>query len=306
MAHGWFLIHSADSINIMDGNEIHINSNNLSDSSIWINYRNSSINNYIFGKGNKKVDYTNYANLIANNINLSGDLTVAGIINGKSYSAVDKYAPNSFNITSHEYWQEGFNNPNVIKKGADLNDFTTPGTYVSIAGEYSRTLLNCPYPWGNFKLFVIQNTGSESTNEKWLTQNIFTTNSQIFHRALDGYNSITSTKHWTPWVDITRDYTNISLSNNGYVSFSNGLILQYGNTNVLNESSIVTLPISFSVRNCATILTVNAGRNNDAMYGTSVAIVSLSTIDCGLYVKNHNDGTSRILNASAWFVAIGY
>ena len=98
-----------------------------------------------------------------------------------------------------------------------------------------------------------------------------------------------------------------SINNNGYISYTSGLILQYGNTDILNESSIVTLPISFSVRNCATVLTVNAGQSNDAMYSTSVARPTLSTIDCGLYVKNHSDGTSRILkNASAWFIAIGY
>ena len=79
---------------------------------------------------------------------------------------------------------------------SDLNNYTTPGTYVSISSNYSTILLNCPYKTGNFKLFVIQNTGSKTTNNKWLTQTLVTTNSQIFHRALDGYDSANSTNIW--------------------------------------------------------------------------------------------------------------
>ena len=108
---------------------------------------------------------------------------------------------------------------------SDLNNYTTPGTYVSISGEYSTTLLNCPYKTGNFKLFVIQNTGNDKY--KWLTQTLVTTNSQIFHRALDGYDSANSTNIWKKWVDITRDYIDKESSTSGYIVFTNGLTIQW-------------------------------------------------------------------------------
>ena len=133
---------------------------------------------------------------------------------------------------------------------SDLNNYTTPGTYVSIAGSYSASFLNCPYTAGNFKLFVIQNTGNNNDEYKWLTQTIFTTNSQIFHRALDGYNATTSTKNWKGWVDLTRDYINKYFSINGYIVFTNGLIIQWGEYSNDNQASIkITLSINFNTTN---------------------------------------------------------
>jgi len=37
------------------------------------------------------------------------------------------------------------------------------------------------------------------------------------------------------------------LEQNGYIKFSNGLILQWGNSNVANRDTTVTFPIAFSV-----------------------------------------------------------
>ena len=37
------------------------------------------------------------------------------------------------------------------------------------------------------------------------------------------------------------------LAQNGYVKFSNGLILQWGNSNAVNRDTTVTFPIAFSV-----------------------------------------------------------
>lgn len=38
-----------------------------------------------------------------------------------------------------------------------------------------------------------------------------------------------------------------NLAQNGYVKFSNGLILQWGNSNEINRDTTVTFPIAFSV-----------------------------------------------------------
>lgn len=45
--------------------------------------------------------------------------------------------------------------PNAfISSGADLDDYTTPGTYVSEGASISATLLNCPFTSGGFVLFT--------------------------------------------------------------------------------------------------------------------------------------------------------
>lgn len=45
--------------------------------------------------------------------------------------------------------------PNAfISSGADLDDYTTPGTYVSEGANVSATLLNCPFTTGGFVLFT--------------------------------------------------------------------------------------------------------------------------------------------------------
>ena len=100
------------------------------------------------------------------------------------FSAVDKYAVDSINIIAGNDWINGYNNPNIIQPNDDLNDYINPGTYISRMQAVSKTLLNCPYKIGNFKLFVIQNTG-EPSNGYFLSQIILTANGQMFIR---GYN----------------------------------------------------------------------------------------------------------------------
>ena len=184
------------------------------------------------------------------------------------YSAVDKYTVDSLNIISYEYWKEKWNH--VIPKNSDLNNYTIPGTYISISSEYSASFLNCPYHNGNFKLFVIQNTGTNDDKYKWLTQTIFTTTSRIFHRALNGYNETTSTENWEKWVELTRDYTNRYFSINGYIVFTNGLIIQWGEYfNNMQASIEITLSINFNTTNYKYML--SPGANYYPVYLTALS-----------------------------------
>ena len=216
---------------------------------------------------------------------------------------------------------------NRINENENLNDFILPGTYICQSYSIAQTLLNCPYKDGNFKLFVIQNTGSETiTGNRWLNQIIFTSKNRIFIRSHEeniwynwkiigrdesakilrinednidtlqiqgfyftrdpdysnrlgtfptnsyinhilslsestgNYNArlqllfpfynttnkifvrrqsgnanagIVST--WNNWEQVYPDYSNINLTQNGYISFTNGLIIQWGTADISLE-----------------------------------------------------------------------
>ena len=82
-----------------------------------------------------------------------------------------------------------------ISSGADLNEFETSGTYYCESAAIAGSLSNTPYTGGNFRLFVIVNTGTEGLgNSWWGTQILFTGN------ALNGiYTRGHSNTSWTSW-----------------------------------------------------------------------------------------------------------
>ena len=139
----------------------------------------------------------------------------------------------------------------MIHANDDLNNYRTPGTYVSAISTISQTLQNCPYTSCNFKLFVIQNTGTDSLTNKYLSQTIFTSTSRIFHRGLEGNNS------WLSWKCLTDDYSSISLQINGYIVFTNGLILQWSGAaaNLLEQTGAydAPLPVAYTSNHYLTI-----------------------------------------------------
>lgn len=57
---------------------------------------------------------------------------------------------------------------------------------------------------------------------------------RIFYRHIPGMNT------QSDWLQVFPDYKNISLSNNGYIIFTNGLILQWGDF-VSTDKQITTL-----------------------------------------------------------------
>lgn len=131
-------------------------------------------------------------------------------------SAVDKYTADSINI----FPRDVNNNPlYVLNQNDDLNNCLIPGTYICSSNLIAETLQNTPYTTGNFKLFVIQNTGISNTG-KWLSQTLFSTSGYLYHR---GYDKDT----YTNWKCLTDDYSSKSLTINGYIVFINELILQW-------------------------------------------------------------------------------
>ena len=101
----------------------------------------------------------------------------------------------------------------------------------------SKTLLNCPYKIGNFKLFVIQNTG-EPSGGYFLSQIILTANGQMFIR---GYNQ-NKFFNWKNMGNIIRlneclseeDFHDWTKSPSGYFSINdktidNTLLTQFSN-----------------------------------------------------------------------------
>ena len=63
----------------------------------------------------------------------------------------------------------------VIPIGADLNDYCEFGNYVSMTGDITDTLLNCPHKGGGFMLHVERTTSSIS-NSNYSKQRIIPNN----------------------------------------------------------------------------------------------------------------------------------
>lgn len=82
-----------------------------------------------------------------------------------------------------------------ISSGVDLNDFETSGTYYCQSAAVAGTLANCPYKDGNFRLFVLVNTGTEGRGNSWWGTQILVTG--------NGLNAIYTRGHsgtsWTTW-----------------------------------------------------------------------------------------------------------
>ena len=102
----------------------------------------------------------------------------------------------TLNLISCQSWRTAPNieHTNMIPANADLNDYLTPGTYCCLSGNIAKTLINTPYTHGNFKLIVIQNTGSDTSNtEKWLSQLLISSMNFI---AIRGYNGSDGFSTW--------------------------------------------------------------------------------------------------------------
>ena len=59
----------------------------------------------------------------------------------------------------------------IIPSGADLNDYGEFGNYISVTGDVTDTLLNCPHKGGGFVLHV-ERTTSSASNRNYANQRI--------------------------------------------------------------------------------------------------------------------------------------
>ena len=81
--------------------------------------------------------------------------------------------------------------PNTfISSGADLNDYTAPGTYVSKSASISTTLSNCPFTSGGFVLFT-QKTAYNNYRQVLLADS---DDCPRYERRLGGNST------WSSWV----------------------------------------------------------------------------------------------------------
>lgn len=79
----------------------------------------------------------------------------------------------------------------ALPNGADLNDYSEPGTYLCYSATVAASLLNCPFTASNFKLVV-----NHSTGNSYLQQYIFSgTDQTIYVRGKSGTN-------WTAWKKV--------------------------------------------------------------------------------------------------------
>lgn len=131
--------------------------------------------------------------IVNNFLPLAGG-TLTGEVEGVTPASTD----NSTKLATTE-WVVGFAKENVfllddtdvptISNGADLNDYTTAGTYRSNSASISGSLSNCPVTSYAFKLFVIEiGYGSNAYG----MQIIMTAGRQIFIRNR-------TTNAWTVW-----------------------------------------------------------------------------------------------------------
>ena len=69
---------------------------------------------------------------------------------------------------------------NLIPMNADLNNYTTPGTYYSGGSTYSASYSNCPHTSSGFKMIVM-----ETTSNQYVYQIIYVYTGQMYARGIN-------------------------------------------------------------------------------------------------------------------------
>lgn len=86
----------------------------------------------------------------------------------------------------------------TITSGSDLNNYTTPGVYVSFNADVSGTLANCPFSAHGFRMYVIENISGYGYIRQLIINKNTTVANEIWTR--NGRNGT-----WTPWEQIIKD-----------------------------------------------------------------------------------------------------
>lgn len=84
----------------------------------------------------------------------------------------------------------------IIPSGADLNDYGEFGNYVSMTGDITDTLLNCPYKGCGFMLHVERVTSSVF-NRNFAKQRII-----LHHSESIEYWRVKSGGTWKRWYQV--------------------------------------------------------------------------------------------------------
>ena len=214
-----------------------------------------------------------------NSLSLSGNLTVEGTINGTASSA--------------EY--------STYNRSNGLSDVNIPDDNTTRVSFYLTNYETLNIPEFSYGGNLIQfSNKSFLTNQLWI--NNYT--SSVYIRTMNAGGQSIGT--WKQWERIYPDYKNISLTQNGYISFTNGLIIQWissqnNGTGIIN---ITSFPINFLSRCISAHATVNSSiseqtthaylLNLDANYTNSI-IVYFKRIDSNLVALDTSQAEFQLL-----------
>ena len=177
----------------------------------------------------------------------------------------------------------------------DLNTCYTYGTY-----KYTSATKNLPYPAetnnfsGHGNILVLSSEYQEtSTQNMWAVQLLYDNWGHIYKRIFNWHS-------WTNFIKIYPDYSSISLRINGYVIFTNGLIIQYGDKTTTFHDGFQDIHLSISFLN-SFIYTVNF--KNDAYIPIRLT-QNLSTLE--FIPSKISDGTGIYTGTyQVFYIAIG-
>lgn len=186
-------------------------------------------------------------------VTTSGTLTI-GVESGYSIPSVNKqntwdaaygwgnhatkgYATETW--TKSNFWHLNLSGT-AISKNADLNTYTTPGSYYSSESAVSQTLSNCPHTSSGFRMIVMLTYGGGR-----VVQWVFPSSGAMYFRMYNG----TSDTTWSDWRTIITDagsrtiiggltFKNPSADTNSLISAIR--YLSANNTTTFNALQLIT------------------------------------------------------------------
>lgn len=125
----------------------------------------------------------------------------------------------------------------VIPSGADLNTYTTPGTYRSQSAAISATLLNTPYTVTGFKLEVF-NTNSSNVFMQEIKCN--SASARTYRRTGDKSSGVVEYGDWYKVMQSATDTLSVIDGGTGATSFTSGQVLVGNGTGAITQKAIDT------------------------------------------------------------------
>lgn len=215
-----------------------------------------------------------------------------GVAGLKSNSRLDvnlmKDLPPSLQL---EFYDGGKNFVERMDEGDNLNDYVLPGTFECETGTKAKTLENCPYTNGNFRLVVIRNA-----NIGYGTQMLIANGADnvIYTRSFYGGSSVS----FTAWSRLT-GVTEKSYTTNGYEVTNGGLQYVFGSVNVTGANGTTHTFSKPFTNACLIVLPIhyNASASNNAQ-----VTCEASWTKTNVTIRTNNSSGTHDFR----YIAIGY